>query len=421
MRICVCAYDFPPVGGGRSYRMATYASHWASLGHNVTVISAGVDPWNSDNPDYEQAALLAAQVNLLTVASPFGSLIWRQLGPGRVGKLLRRIRGITAVPDLGRLWASRAVRTLDFVHSTNWPFDWIVTSGPPHGVHAVGLIAKARGVCWAADFRDPLTDNRNYRPKSRWHARADIRFEEKVMECADLVVANTVGNFDTLVNHYPGVAARILHVPNGFDPRDLPKGDRQRQSVQRFRIVYLGTIRDYSQALRFFELFFDRHSEAAKRIEIVHIGTRPFEGEVAERMRASDQLLHVGFLPRIEALAALDDFDIGLVILPREKGAARTVPGKAYQYIGHDLPVLSVAPDGDLLEITREAHGIAVNCERLEAGATELACAVDAWAAGRWPGPYATPGGLADKYRNDRLAAIWAEQMADISEISATC
>jgi hypothetical protein len=276
-------------------------------------------------------------------------------------------------------------------------------------------------VRWAADFRDPLTDNRNYRPRSRWHARADARFEGNVMGAADLVVANTVGNMTTLIDHYPSVTARILHVPNGFDPRDLPTGNRQRESGQRFRIVYLGTIRDYSQALRFFELFFEQHPTAAQLIEVVHIGTRPFEGEVAERMRASGQLRHVGFLPRLDALARLDDYEMGLAILPREKGAARTVPGKAYQYIGHDLPVLSVAPDGDLLRITRASHGIAVDCEHLEVGAAELARAVDVWAAGKWPGPYAVPQRHAEQYSNDRLAAIWADRMANLAGAPITC
>ena len=421
MRICVCAYDFPPVGGGRSYRMATYASHWASLGHRVTVVSAGIDPWNADNPDHEQAEILAAQVDLFAVASPFSSLLWRWVGSGFVGKWLRRLRGITAVPDLGRLWASCAVKALDSNHGTLWPFDWIVTSGPPHGVHAVGLKAQDRGVHWAADFRDPLTDNRNYRPKSSWHERADARFEKKVMEWADLLVANTDGNLTTLTNHYPAVSNRVFHVPNGFDPRDLPKGNRQRLSARRFRIVYLGTIRDYSQALRFFELFLDRYSEAAKHIELVHIGTRPFEGEVADRMRMSNQLRYVGFLPRLEALAMLDDFEMGLVILPREREAARTVPGKAYQYLGHNLPVLSVAPEGDLLEITREANGIAVDCEHLYTGAKELSCAIDVWSAGSWPGRYTVNSGFVEKFRNDRLAAIWAERMVNISGVSGTC
>lgn len=421
MRICVCAYDFPPVGGGRSYRMATFASHWAALGHTVTVVHAGADPWNADNPDHEQAARLAEQVETMAIPSPFGSTLWRRIGPGRLGRALRRLRGAFAVPDLGRPWATRAVRALDARFGARWPFDWIVTSGPPHGVHAVGRAAAARGVRWAADFRDPLTDNRNYRPKSRWHARADARFEAMVMHRADLVVANTAGNRATLLDHHPQLGQRLLHVPNGFDPRDLPAGPRLRQAGPRFRVVYLGTIRDYSQALRLFEALLERHPEQAAHLELTHIGTRPFEGEIAERLRAAGRLRHVGFLPKRDALARLDDFEMGLVILPRERGAARTVPGKTYQYVGHDLPVLAVAPEGDLLEITRRARGLAVDCERIEVGAAALAEAIDAWARGAWTGRHAAPRGLAEEFRNDRLAAVWAGRMAEVSELPVWC
>lgn len=396
--------------------MATFASHWADLDQKVTVVSAGVDPWNADNPDHEQAARLAKSLELVQAPSFFGGPFWAKIGPTYSGRTLRRLFGLFAIPDLGRLWAVRAISLLEGRNSTAPRFDWIITSGPPHGVHAVGLWAKRSGALWAADFRDPLTDNRNYKPKTPIHKAADASFESMIMRNADLIIANTAGNKHTIEAHYPNTAARLMLAPNGFDPRDLPAKRCKILPKEKFAIVYLGTIRDYSQAMRFFDYFLDNFPDSGRKIELVHIGTRPFEGPTADRMRRNQQLIYRGFLPKRAALEALDNFAMGLAILPREKDAARTVPGKAYQYIGHGLPLLSIAPEGDLLNLTRQASGVAVDCEDIVDGAAKLDLAIKKWEKREWPCGYLADGNLIEKFNNAKIAAHWLEKMQEIHQ-----
>ena len=68
-----------------------------------------------------------------------------------------------------------------------------------------------------------------------------------------------------------------------------------------------------------------------------------------------------------------------------------------------------------------QARGLAVDCECIEVGAAALAEAIDAWARGTWIGRHAPPRGLAEEFRNDRLAAVWAGRMAEVSELPVWC
>jgi hypothetical protein len=69
--------------------------------------------------------------------------------------------------------------------------DAIVTTGPPHSMHLIGLrLKRALGVKWIADFRDPWTDIDFYAQLklTRWADAKHKRLEGEVLREADRVV-----------------------------------------------------------------------------------------------------------------------------------------------------------------------------------------------------------------------------------------
>jgi len=74
-----------------------------------------------------------------------------------IEKLLLYVRGNFFIPDARVGWVKPSVSfLLDYIKKEN--IDTIITTGPPHSVHLIGLQLKEKlGVKWLADFRDPWT------------------------------------------------------------------------------------------------------------------------------------------------------------------------------------------------------------------------------------------------------------------------
>ena len=72
-------------------------------------------------------------------------------------KLSRAIRGNFFIPDSRIGWNCFAFKEAKKVISEN-KIDVIITTGPPHSAHLVGLkLKKYFDIPWIADFRDPWT------------------------------------------------------------------------------------------------------------------------------------------------------------------------------------------------------------------------------------------------------------------------
>jgi hypothetical protein len=72
-------------------------------------------------------------------------------------KALLWIRGNLFIPDARKYWVYPSVKFLSkYIKENN--IDTVVTSGPPHSLHLIGLKLKQDlNVKWFADFRDPWT------------------------------------------------------------------------------------------------------------------------------------------------------------------------------------------------------------------------------------------------------------------------
>lgn len=73
-------------------------------------------------------------------------------------KLFLWIRGNIFIPDARFLWIKPSVKFLENYLQEN-QIDTIITSGPPHSLHLIGLqlFKKNKKLNWIADFRDPWT------------------------------------------------------------------------------------------------------------------------------------------------------------------------------------------------------------------------------------------------------------------------
>ena len=74
-----------------------------------------------------------------------------------IEKILLFIRGNFFIPDARKNWVKPSVNFLKS-YIKQEQIDTIITTGPPHSLHLIGLeLKEALAVKWIADFRDPWT------------------------------------------------------------------------------------------------------------------------------------------------------------------------------------------------------------------------------------------------------------------------
>ena len=212
-------------------------------------------PSNPDHP-VTDASLNAEVADVETWRFPIWepSRTLRALGVGGQGRLgaerrgqgsllsrmTKWVRGNMFVPDARVTWVKPTTKAL-VRKLKEQPVDLVVTTGPPHSMHLVGLgLKRALGVPWIADLRDPWSDM-DYldtfavSPKVRARIRA---MEQEVVQAADQVLVTSPGALDTL--QPKGNKGVVL--TNGWDREDFdekpPKGESDTKALGHFGALY---------------------------------------------------------------------------------------------------------------------------------------------------------------------------------------
>ena len=171
-KLLIITYYWPPAGGPGVQRWLKFVKYLPDFGvqpivyipENPTypIIDNGLESEVSD-----KAVILKHKiVEPYGLASFFGKNKTKKISSGIIPnqkkqsfleKTLLWVRGNIFIPDARFLWVKPSVKYLKkYIQENN--IDTIVTSGPPHSLHLIGLQLKQElGVTWLADFRDPWT------------------------------------------------------------------------------------------------------------------------------------------------------------------------------------------------------------------------------------------------------------------------
>ena len=302
-----------------------------------------------------------------------GHLCWVSAGtdgPGIGQKCTWRRGGSCRQLPLGRAEAARACQTS--LADGHWGFrdtlvergvaddpktsaasvpDVVLTSGPPHSVHALGRkVQRATGAFWAADFRDPWV-------AGRWRGAdpniLERRAERAVIAQADLVIANAPEARRAFGSYYPDWAEKFVVIPNGYDPGPHPA--RPPCVDGAIRMLHAGEIYAGRDPRPLLDALAQLHPEA-RPIEVEFLGRvdgMSLEEEAVRRGLTGR--VHVrGQVAAAESSRAMAEADI--LLLMDTPGRRLGVPAKLYEYIGTGRPVLALAEhDGDTAWALRQS------------------------------------------------------------------
>jgi glycosyltransferase involved in cell wall biosynthesis len=340
-KLLILAYYFPPCAAVAVHRMVGLVRHLPQFGWHSIVVA----PPNPAHEPIDPALLQSVPAETTTVVSV-------PLSEGYWGKVQRRF-----FPNC--LWALRAERAAATAIREHQP-DAILTSGPPHFLHAIGRRLKHTfGLPWLADFRDPFFAVRREEGTSWWSDRCDARLERHIFRDADIVVGNTPLYTAGLHAAYPEHADKIVTITNGYDPETFA-GATGPPPRERLEVLYAGELyfgrdpRPFLEALQILEA--NPHADVPP-VAFRFLGRWSPEydlaGEVARR-----GLQHTvsvgGLVPYRECLKSMTEADV--LLLMHTPKYAHGLPAKVFEYVGARRPVLVMSDHaGDIGQVLHEA------------------------------------------------------------------
>ncbi len=339
-KVLLLTYHFPPSSAVAVYRMLGLVRYLPRHGWQPLVVAPPRVPWEPE----DQALLLQVPPGTPVERVPFAD--------GLLGKVQRR------VAPLGH-WLPRAWSAAQRMVKEHRP-DAVITSSPPGCVHLLGLWMQARyRLPWVACFRDPwITNHRD--KKMTLVNRLELRYEAKVMQHADAIVANTPLNLEGFREAYPKSAAKMVAILNGFDPEKFAT-TASWQPSDTITLLHAGELyygRDPRAVLDAMQSL--RQLPDAEQVPLrAHFLGRSTEGlfdlpkEVQSR-GLDDVVTTQGQVPYADALEQMVRAD--LLLLIHTPGYRVGVPAKLYEYLGARRPILALAePDGDVAGVLRRS------------------------------------------------------------------
>jgi len=364
MKVLIITYYWPPSGGSGVQRWLKFVKYLRDFDIEPIVYTV-------DNPEYaiNDESLIEEIPHELEVLK---QKIWEPnnlMGKGKqasagflnprptfFGQLAHYIRANYFIPDARKYWIKPSVKFLkDYLKNSN--VDVIITTGPPHSLHLIGLeLKRALGIKWIADFRDPWTeiDYFHQLPLTKKSLAKHKELEEEVIINADTVVV--VG--DTMRSKMESLNKNINVITNGFDD-NLSKF--QVALDKKFTITHIGMMNADRNPKMLWKVLkelmvIDPGFETNFQLKLV--------GKVAPSIMSDIQFYDlekyvsiIDYLPHREVLQVQKSSQILLLVVNNVPSAKGIITGKIFEYLQAKRPILAIGPeDGDLAKIIDETN-----------------------------------------------------------------
>lgn len=371
-KVLIVTYYWPPSGGSAVLRWLKFAKYLPEFGWQPVIYT----PSNPEPQEVDESLL--ADINegvtvirkkiiepyaiykLLTGKKRNERLGVALMESGRKSNIMDKvslwIRSNLFIPDPRVLWVNPSVRfLLEYLDSN--PVDVIITTGPPHSMHLIGLkLKKKTGIKWVADFRDPWTkiDFYNQLTITALADKRHRKLEKQVLLSADHIITVSPG----MTEDFRAVGvSEISTITNGYDDHpDL--GPRPPDSD--FSFVHLGSMPKSRNPQILWEVLKEigeSSNDFKNALRVRLIGK--IDVEVSEAINESglNEFVHLeSYIPHSEAQKVLASSSVLMLVINNTDNARGILTNKFFEYLAAKRPIVAIGPtDGDAAIILKES------------------------------------------------------------------
>jgi glycosyltransferase involved in cell wall biosynthesis len=348
-RVLIIAYFYPPLQNSGTQRPLQFSKYLPQFGWNPIVLTV------ENPPDVSAIKCLAmdipkdVEVFRAPLASDLLATTISYCAPQFIRERIKsslswRLRAAWNRPDEYASWFPTVIRKAKELHR-RFNFHLVFATGFPWTSLLAGRsIAKAVGIPFIADFRDPWTADDLYRNNVNGSASSYSRkLEHSILSsCAAVVTATESLSQLFHKRLLSPIDAPIVTIENGYDPSDFFTPPPPKNGAKK-RIVYTGVWKyDYGPGLLYDAIVNLKFRKAASlaNLEVICAGFQP--GHAAQQ-KIDDIVSEKGLISHSDAITLMRSAD--LLYLPMPSGVFRQIalPGKVFEYAASHVPILAMA------------------------------------------------------------------------------
>jgi hypothetical protein len=385
-RVLIITYYWPPSGGSGVQRWLKFVKYLVQAGWEPFVFTPENPSFTIQDKSLEKDVPASVEVIRFPIWEPYqlffrvASLTGRKkmeqtdfISTGKKSlfqKISSWIRGNFFIPDARVFWIRPSVEYLrDFVQRNQ--IEKIITTGPPHSVHLIGLKLKQsnKELKWIADFRDPWSewDLLDTLSLSSWARARHKKLEKKVLTIADEVI--TIAPYH--VDRFEILGGRKVQlITNGFDEDDFT--NIVHTATEKFIIRHLGVVdelRDPQPVMEAIKELCNANSDFAQHVHVEFIGkiNSAFKSRVKEDHTLNPVIQFTDQIPHDQLLKVYGSTNLQLLVLAHTAIAPGNLPGKFFEYLASGNPILAIGPvEGDAAHVLLESQAGVIH-ERTDA------------------------------------------------------
>ena len=366
-KVLIITYYWPPAGGSGVQRWLKFSKYLRDFEIEPVI-------YTIDNPSYpildkSSESEIPKDLEILKQAifepnsmlSFFGrnnkkeSAGFLNPNPTFLGKIVQYIRANYFIPDARKFWIQPSVNFLSNYLEKNH-IDAIITTGPPHSMHIIGLeLKKKLGIKWISDFRDPWTEIDYFQqlPLTKKAIKKHQDLEQEVLINSDMVVV--VG--ETMKDKFLKYTKRIEVLTNGFDTIET---SLTQELDEKFSITHVGLMNSDRNPTILWEVLNEisnTNLNFKNDLRIKLIGK--LDDAVIQDLKVFDH-------NTIETIPYLDHKDVSkyqassqilLLSINEVPSAKGIITGKIFEYLQAKRPILAIGPeDGDAAMILKNTN-----------------------------------------------------------------
>lgn len=264
-------------------------------------------------------------------------------------KIFLWVRGNAFIPDARVLWVKPSIKFLEKYTQEN-KIDTIITTGPPHSLHLIGLGLKEKlNVNWIADFRDPWTTigYHNELKLSAKSAQKHKELESKVLNTADSILVTSV----TTKKEFQSLTKQPIHViTNGYDMEKVEKV----QLDEKFTLAHIGSFLSQRNPRILWKCLKEiikenKQFKADFQLKLIGAVSQEVLDTISE-FRLESYVNNLGYVSHKEAVLHQRSSQVLLLIEINSEETKSIIPGKLFEYMVSERPILALGPENSDFE-----------------------------------------------------------------------
>jgi len=370
-KVLIITYYFPPSGGAGVQRVLKFVKYLPEFGWDPTVLTvvenAGFPTRDVSLLNEIPECARIVRTSLFEPYKAYQKFTGRSADQGMDIATLHQgrksfkemiaewIRSTFFIPDARCFWKMTAVSAgKRLLKEDNYHI--IFSSAPPYTTHLIGKkLARYSGKIWVADFRDSWVGWLSAAQRWWLPRMIELKMERSVLKQADHVTVAYPGIQRDLISRHDRVnASKWTWISNGFDQSDYKKRMIP-LTDDPFVITYTGSLYGFRNPKTFLEgisKLREKCPDLADKLRVRFVG-RVDPNFIREFDTFKPIIEYIPYVSHEQSINYLLSSHALLLIIDHVQAGDYIVPGKVFEYIGAQKPILALASDGETAKLIR--------------------------------------------------------------------